>query len=562
MKKLLLGFILLFWSCLLPAQSFRLLSKENGEVAVFSPQQSLIYTFENIFDGPGVLHIRDSLMGKIQRTLTIDTLPRFQTLSIDGRSIYFFSGVRQNKLYRFDLKTEVSEKILTLPDSIQEVFFLRPVPNRADDFIISWSKDNIVGLTLIQGSKLVDTHFDPFFPYVDLAFQNDSVFFSYTIISYSLRKGKLLHNTIEVKDTIKGLPESLAGGKFFNDFFITYNGQVADFRSLPPKVIGGLLPNSPIHNGASMVDAPFSSYLYFVREFNEKLTVFKVAKQSRAIIDEWDILKPSSDFQGIRWIVPVGRDGFFFSSEKKSYLYRRCVAKTPTARILEGAKAYLCSPFDSLSRIQVADRAFEYHWSNGASTSAILPDKEGPIQVSYGDEQGCLSFPSAVTTVSFVPKPRTPIIQRDGKNLFTDNPAILHEWFLDDQLVAIFPSPIFTISNNGTYRVRVKSEHCYSPYSAPFTVNGLLTSNHEPDPRGKSVSLSPNPSSHFLQIRTNGAYFSGKNYQVLNLLGKHMQNGQIAAGGSIDISSLASGTYFLCLTDEAEQKQILKFIKL
>ena len=83
--------------------------------------------------------------------------------------------------------------------------------------------------------------------------------------------------------------------------------------------------------------------------------------------------------------------------------------------------------------------------------------------------------------------------------------------------------------------------------SAVFSVNDLLTSNREPSPKEVDVSLSPNPSGYWLRIRINETYPIGKVYQVLDLLGKKPLSGRIGVNGSIDISSLAPGTYFLGL---------------
>lgn len=72
------------------------------------------------------------------------------------------------------------------------------------------------------------------------------------------------------------------------------------------------------------------------------------------------------------------------------------------------------------------------------------------------------------------------------------------------------------------------------------------------------IKIHPNPTSSFLNIETEHPF---SDFKVFDLAGKLIQKGVYTEGGSLDVSRLAQGVYFLQLIDKQQFTIYQKFVK-
>ena len=82
--------------------------------------------------------------------------------------------------------------------------------------------------------------------------------------------------------------------------------------------------------------------------------------------------------------------------------------------------------------------------------------------------------------------------------------------------------------------------------------------------KSKSIVIQPNPAKESIQIRFVGSNLTSQVYslQIMNLVGELLQEVSIKSSQSINISSLASGTYILRIISEKGVVQVEKLVKL
>jgi cephalosporin-C deacetylase len=130
-----------------------------------------------------------------------------------------------------------------------------------------------------------------------------------------------------------------------------------------------------------------------------------------------------------------------------------------------------------------------------------------------------------------------------------------------------------SFSKEGTYTLRLTAEDDYSindPAEAKYftmsdfiTVQVLKSTPVEELPEAQQVKISPNPSFSTVQITCNG----GKNYQNMRLLdaiGRVIASEKLdisAKTHTIDVSKVASGFYFIEVTDEKGERILKKIVK-
>jgi len=81
-----------------------------------------------------------------------------------------------------------------------------------------------------------------------------------------------------------------------------------------------------------------------------------------------------------------------------------------------------------------------------------------------------------------------------------------------------------------------------------------------PQDRGKQWLVYPNPANDQLHFETNGRETT--NYQLIDVTGQTIMKGKVTSGGSIGISHLAPGIYFINLPAESGATSVQKIIKL
>ena len=82
--------------------------------------------------------------------------------------------------------------------------------------------------------------------------------------------------------------------------------------------------------------------------------------------------------------------------------------------------------------------------------------------------------------------------------------------------------------------------------------------------KSKSIVIQPNPAQESIQIRFVGSNLTSQAYslQIVNLVGEILQEVSIKSSQSINISSLASGTYIVRIISEDNVVQVEKLVKL
>jgi hypothetical protein len=80
----------------------------------------------------------------------------------------------------------------------------------------------------------------------------------------------------------------------------------------------------------------------------------------------------------------------------------------------------------------------------------------------------------------------------------------------------------------------------------------------------KSISVFPNPAQDIIYVKNDEKPFGSLHYQVIDMHGKMMLEGQLTGGNSIQsvsINSIPPSVYLLKLTDSAGQKHQCRFVK-
>jgi hypothetical protein len=109
----------------------------------------------------------------------------------------------------------------------------------------------------------------------------------------------------------------------------------------------------------------------------------------------------------------------------------------------------------------------------------------------------------------------------------------------------------FTATANGTYAVEIVENGC-TDTSACFTVATVSTSSLQQ----ASVRIYPNPGNHWLFIDL-PTTFSSAEIEIVNIQGQTIKKIAFEDGGEkrrIEVSSLAAGTYYVCIKHGGERR--------
>lgn len=218
-----------------------------------------------------------------------------------------------------------------------------------------------------------------------------------------------------------------------------------------------------------------------------------------------------------------------------------------TYEIYVGTAPGKCDVFSKVNSYKIRNNSFElknlipgtYYWSVKAVDQAQTASAWAPEQ----------SF-----TISG--KPTTPVVSLIGNTLHSSVQSG-NQWHDLNGPIAGATAQDYTPISNGTYYSIVTENACSSDTSnqVQFIFSKIITTSEN-----VQYKISPNPSKDIFHIHTNFPYELIK-YQVINELGKLIQEGQFSKTFNLNLTQFPSGIYFLKL-DNATEAALFKLIKL
>ncbi|MBK8297490.1 MAG: VCBS repeat-containing protein [Saprospiraceae bacterium] len=153
-------------------------------------------------------------------------------------------------------------------------------------------------------------------------------------------------------------------------------------------------------------------------------------------------------------------------------------------------------------------------------------------------------------------KPTTPVVSLIGNSLHSSVQSG-NQWHDLNGSIAGATAQEYTPISNGTFYSVVTENACSSDTSnqIQFIFSKIITTSEN-----ERFKISPNPSKDIFHIHTNFPYELIK-YQVINELGKLIQEGQFSKTFNLNLTQFPSGIYFLKL-DNTTVAALFKLIKL
>lgn len=186
--------------------------------------------------------------------------------------------------------------------------------------------------------------------------------------------------------------------------------------------------------------------------------------------------------------------------------------------------------------LEVSSGYNQYLWDNGSITTQRTIEEEGVYWVKY--DNGCHY---KVDTFIFNFYHLEPVINVDKLDLSTTNAYNNYQWLLNGNLIAGATSRIYTVKENGAYRVIVTDEHGCSDTSDAYNVTNV--SIQQIHPLAKQISTFPNPTQDGviiqapIQVKTT----------LHSIEGKQVEHNR--ESNYISVKHLAPGMYFLHIND-------------
>lgn len=157
---------------------------------------------------------------------------------------------------------------------------------------------------------------------------------------------------------------------------------------------------------------------------------------------------------------------------------------------------------------------------------------------SFGKERFAIQIPSATM--------EDPIIDVT-EHVLTSSASSGNQWYLNGEPIVGATGSSFTPEVSGDYAVEVTLDGCSrrsQPVSVTVTVTGIKKGFE------KMVSFYPNPAAQWIRIQLHTSPSDEIFYSITSSFGTQVLQGEIDAalarqGQEIDVSSLASGVYFL-----------------
>ncbi|GAB3895628.1 hypothetical protein GCM10028803_12360 [Larkinella knui] len=204
---------------------------------------------------------------------------------------------------------------------------------------------------------------------------------------------------------------------------------------------------------------------------------------------------------------------------------------------------------------------YAYQWFlNGqavsAATSATLSvAAAGSYSVRVSGECPPAMSAAVVVTVKDV---QAPTITRSGYTL-TSNAPTGNQWFLNGVPIAGATQQSCTVRQSGRYSVRANANGCGELVSQETTID-VITAVNPPSSAGSSLRISPNPASKQVTIQFVPESIKSQTYRftLVDVRGIALRSAVLSRSatdfsGTIDVSTLPSGLFFVLIQDEKGQ---------
>lgn len=178
-----------------------------------------------------------------------------------------------------------------------------------------------------------------------------------------------------------------------------------------------------------------------------------------------------------------------------------------------------------------------------SAVKAVVYDQLGTWKIGEFDPESSFTFVENNAEVSFTN---------------TSLNAETYAWDFGDTNTSTEENPTHTYSQIGDYNVELEVTKCGETHSYSTTVN--VSSLSLEDNLLNKVKLYPNPSHDYIKIE--GLNLETiKSFKLFNVLGKQLPAKFSKTDGTINMSELASGNYFLEITSNTGSKSIRKVLK-
>jgi PKD repeat protein len=220
------------------------------------------------------------------------------------------------------------------------------------------------------------------------------------------------------------------------------------------------------------------------------------------------------------------------------------VSQTPYAFITANKSNVICSG-DSI--VLTATPGSSYLWNTNATTQSIKVTTGGNFSCFVNSPNGCpngnATTPTYTTAIN--PSPSTPAITQTGNTLASSISGTSYQWYLNGILQTQYTTQFITITSmeNGSWWVIVTNSFNCSATSPWFTPSALgigeLSNN-------STFKIYPNPTNGIFNLQISQT--ENIEIKICDVYGKNIyQNNNAASTIQIDLSSQASGVYFISI---------------
>jgi hypothetical protein len=195
---------------------------------------------------------------------------------------------------------------------------------------------------------------------------------------------------------------------------------------------------------------------------------------------------------------------------------------------------------------------------NGAIGAAYQATTSGSYTVQATSNGITTSSPAAIV-VNVTTTVPTPTITANG-SLLTSSATTGNQWYFDGTLIQNATAQTYQPSKSGNYTVQVTSNGCISAFSAAY--NYVLTGIIELG-NSQFIKIFPNPVQSTLIIQWNISNLRSLSITIRDIYGNlALYRNNITSDGTINLSGLATGTYFVEMYG-ADQKRLgtMKILK-
>jgi hypothetical protein len=180
------------------------------------------------------------------------------------------------------------------------------------------------------------------------------------------------------------------------------------------------------------------------------------------------------------------------------------------------------------------------------TASSIQVKQTGTYTVRVREANGCLNT-SAGYTITISPPPAKPVITKGTGDTLVSSAATGNQWYFNGEAIVGANAQKLRAANTGSYNVQVNLSGCVSPVSETFAFvpTPVITID-----ASNSIRYYPNPVRREMTVDFRWNNMTSLSASVYDRQGRIVARfGDIRSGKSIDLSTLASGSYVIRFSD-------------